>query len=104
MNEELITKAKEAKSAEELLTIAKENNYPLTGERVKELFEQFHESGELSDEELDMVAAAVEPSTPREGILSFQRNRKRIPVWILSKKKRLSLVVTLRVSVVIASI
>ena len=55
MNEELIAKAKETKSVEELLALAKENEIELTEERAKEFFEQFHESGALSDEELDMV-------------------------------------------------
>ena len=55
MNEELIAKAREAKSAEELLTIAKENHYPLTEEEAQNYFNQFHATGELSDDELDQV-------------------------------------------------
>ena len=55
MNEELITKAKEVKSVEELLTLAKENNYPLTEEEAQNIFNQFHATGELSDDELDQV-------------------------------------------------
>ena len=55
MNEELIAKAKEAKSVEELLALAKENNYPLTEEEAQNYYNQFHVTGELSDDELDQV-------------------------------------------------
>ena len=57
MNEEMIKKAKEAKSVEELLALAKENNLELTGEQAKAFFAQLHPaSGELADDELDAVA------------------------------------------------
>ena len=56
MNEKMIQKAKEAKSAEELLALAKENKYPLTEEEAQELFAQLHgAAGELTDAELDNV-------------------------------------------------
>ncbi len=54
--EELILKAKEAKSAEELLVLAKENNIELTQEDAKNYFAELHQSGELADEELDNIA------------------------------------------------
>lgn len=54
---EIIEKAKTARSTEELLTLAKENNVELTDEEAKVYFEQLHSaSGELSDDELDNVA------------------------------------------------
>lgn len=53
---ELIEKAKQAKSAEELLSLAKENEIELSGDEAKEYFEQLNKSGELSDEELDNVS------------------------------------------------
>ena len=57
MNEEMIAKAKEAKSAEELLALAKENGVELNEEDAKMYFEQFNaKKGELSDDELDAVA------------------------------------------------
>ena len=56
LNKELLEKAKEAKSAEELLSLAKENGVELTSEEAAEYFAQLHTSGELSDEELDNVA------------------------------------------------
>ena len=55
MNEELIAKAKEAKSAEELLALAKENGYSLTEEEAQNYFNQFHDTCEFSDDELDQV-------------------------------------------------
>ena len=57
MNEEMIAKAKEAKSVEELIALAKENGVELTEEDAKMYFEQLNaKKGELSDDELDAVA------------------------------------------------
>ena len=53
---ELFEKAKEAKSAEELVSLAKENGMELTEEEAAAYFAQLNKSGELSDEELDNVA------------------------------------------------
>ena len=56
ISKELLEKAKTAKSAEELLELAKAENIELTAEQAKEYFATIHASGELSDEELDNVA------------------------------------------------
>ena len=53
---ELIAKAKAAKSAEELLALANENNVELTEEEAKTYFEQLNANGTVSDDELDAVA------------------------------------------------
>ena len=53
---ELIVKAKAAKSAEELLALAKANNVELTEEEAKTYFAQLNANSALSDEELDVVA------------------------------------------------
>ena len=53
---ELIAKAKAAKSAEELLALAKENNVELTEEAAKTYFEQLSANGAVSDDELGAVA------------------------------------------------
>ena len=53
---ELIAKAKVAKSAEELLALAKANNVELTEEEAKTYFEQLNANGAVSDDELDVVA------------------------------------------------
>ena len=53
---ELIEKAKQAKSAEELTALAKENSIELSEDKAKEYFERLNNSGELSDEELNNVS------------------------------------------------
>ena len=57
MNQELITKAKAAKSVEELLELAKASNVELSEEQGKEYFAKLNPTkGELSDDELDDVS------------------------------------------------
>ena len=57
MSKELLAKAKEAKTPEELMEFAKENGVELTEESAKAYFEQLNpKTGELSDDELDNVA------------------------------------------------
>ncbi|MGN0813934.1 MAG: hypothetical protein ACI4MH_01725 [Candidatus Coproplasma sp.] len=56
LSTELIEKAKGAKSAEELLEMAKADNMELSAEQAEKAFAELHKSGELSDEELDNVA------------------------------------------------
>ena len=53
---ELIAKARAAKSAEELIALAKANNLEITETDAKTYFEQLNANGTLSDEELDVVA------------------------------------------------
>ncbi len=73
---ELIKKARQAKSAGELLALAKENDIALTEDEARDYFAQLHEqcnqSGELSDDELDSVAGGscgggqnIDPSRAR---------------------------------------
>ena len=56
LTSELIAKAKAAKSAEELLALAKANAVEMTEEEAKTYFEQLNANGILSDDELDAVA------------------------------------------------
>ena len=57
MNNELIAKAKQAKTPEELMALAKENGVELTEESAKAYFNQLNpKTGELADDELDNVA------------------------------------------------
>ena len=57
MNQELIIKAKAAKSVEELLELAKASNVELSEEQAKEYFAKLNSTkGELSDDELDDVS------------------------------------------------
>lgn len=56
LSKELIEKAKEAKSVEELLAMAKAEHIELSAEEAAKAFAELHKSGELSDDELDNVA------------------------------------------------
>ena len=53
---EMIEKAKTAKTAEELLEMAKAEHIELTEEEAKKAFEKLNKNCELSDEELDNVS------------------------------------------------
>ena len=57
-NSEMMEKAKAAKSAEELLALAKENNVEMTAEEAKSCFEQIN-SKEIDDDLLDGVAGGI---------------------------------------------
>lgn len=56
INEELMAKARAAKSVEELLALAKENDVELTEQKANYFFRKMNQSGELEDDELDSVA------------------------------------------------
>ena len=72
MEKELILKAKQAKSAEELIAIAKENGIELTEENAKAYFEQLNPpTGELSDAELDNIAGGG--CNSEDGYLNTER-------------------------------
>ena len=84
-NAEMIEQAKAAKSAEELLEIAKANGMEMTADEAETYFAQLNpKSGELDDDMLDGVAGGVvqliNPSSSRLGgsegdITSFQDGR-----------------------------
>ena len=59
MANEIMEKLKAAKSAEELLEIAKANGKGLTAKQAKTLFDGLRGGGELSDEDLDKVAGGA---------------------------------------------
>ncbi len=57
MSKDLLAKAKETKTPEELMALAKENGIELTEESAKAYFERLNKkTGELADEELDNVS------------------------------------------------
>ena len=60
---EMIEKAKEAKSVEELLEIAKANNVEMTAEEANEYYKQIT-SCELDDDLLNGVAGGYESQAP----------------------------------------
>ena len=71
VSKELLKKAKTAKTAEELLELAKAENIELSAEQAAKAFAEMNKTGELSDEELDNVSGGCgrdyEPSgeTPK---------------------------------------
>ena len=68
ISKELLKKAKTAKTAEELLEMAKAENIEISAEEAAKAFEELNKNGELSDEELDNVAGGCGKS-PRDGNL-----------------------------------
>ena len=70
VSKELLEKAKAAKSAEELLAMAKAENIELCAEEAESAFTKLHKTGELSDEELDNVAGGrlCSPGDPKWNI------------------------------------
>lgn len=67
ITEEIIEKAKELKTVEELIAFAKENGEELTHEKAEELFAKLHQTGELSDDELDNVSGGCGGGGGRKG-------------------------------------
>ena len=61
MNGELIKRAMEADSAEELTEFAKENGIDLTEDAAKAIYDSVHMTGELEDGELDTVSGGGVP-------------------------------------------
>ena len=57
-NKEIFEKLKEAKSAEELVEIAKANGAEITAEDAQTLFSQIS-GGEISDEELEEISGGI---------------------------------------------
>ena len=53
---ELLEKAKQSKTPEELAALAKENGIELTSESAKAYFDSLNKAGGISDDELDCVA------------------------------------------------
>ncbi len=70
MNNDLILKAKECKSADELLALAREAGIEMTAEEAAEKFAALNGEGELSDDELDSAAGGACSNHPdlEEGI------------------------------------
>ena len=64
ISKELLEKAKTAKTAEELIEMAKAENIELTVEQAAKALAELNKSGELSDEELDNVSGGCSPSAP----------------------------------------
>lgn len=64
ISKELLEKAKQAKTAEELLAMAKAENINFTAEEAAKAFDGLNKNGELSDEELDNVSGGCSSYSP----------------------------------------
>lgn len=56
VKKDLLEKAKAAKTVEELLDMARNENIDITEKEAAKIFADLHQNGELADEELDNVA------------------------------------------------
>ena len=81
----LIEKAKQAKSAGELLAIAKKNGFELTEDEAKNYFEKLNASGALSDEELDNVSGGCGDYSYKRTSMTCMKCQKNI-VSVTNKK------------------
>ena len=84
LSNEMLQKAKECKTVEELLNLAKENDYTLTEEDATAKFNEWHKIGELADEELDNVSGGGcdNPITcPNCGSSNYFPNSHRSPTY-----------------------
>lgn len=80
LSPELIIKAKNAQSAEELLALAKENDVEMTEESAAAYFAQLNPTiGELSDDELDNVSGGCGKKKPKP-ITYYNRYQNGTPV------------------------
>ena len=71
---EQLMKARSAKSAEELMELAKADGIEVTEEQAMEQFAMLHSEGELADEELDNVAGGGCGGPPPERQKKKNRN------------------------------
>ena len=65
LSKELLEKEKRAKSAEELIEMAKAENIELSAEQAAKTLAQLNRNGELSDEELDNVSGGCGGRPPK---------------------------------------
>lgn len=72
-SDELIAMAKSAKTEDELLKLAREKGVAMTEEEAKCCFSGLHQSGELSDDELDNVAGGCGSSDIRPAPVTMGR-------------------------------
>lgn len=67
LSEEMIEKkAKEAKSAEDLLNIAKESGAEITLEEAQQIFDEIKKPADVSDDELDTITGGAGEALIRE--------------------------------------
>ena len=69
--EEQLAKIKAAKTAEELIALAKAEGIEVTEEEIKAKFDAMHKEGELADDELDNVAGGCGGGDDDSNVPSF---------------------------------
>ena len=72
--EEQLKKMNAAKSAEELIALAKAEGIEAGEDEIKAQFEAMHNEGELADEELDNVAGGFFCDDPRPASVDIKTN------------------------------
>ena len=85
ITQEMIEQAKQAQSAEEILSLAKENGVEMTAEEAQKYYELWHTAVELSDEELDNVAGGC--SKDYEAIITHEQTCPKCGVILEYKGK-----------------
>ena len=68
---EQLTKATAAKSAEELIALAKENGMELSEEEAKKFFAELNKEGALADDELDNVSGGCGDEIVKKDVFFF---------------------------------
>ncbi len=85
LNKEILEKASNADSAEDILALAEENGFELSKEKAEEYFERLNNSGELSDEELDNVSGGCGDYSYKTTSMTCMKCQQRI-VSVTNKK------------------
>lgn len=67
LSEKILTKIKEAKSLDELKDLAKKNDLKMSEEKLVEIFNRYHTSGELADDDLTHVSGGCAEEIPSSG-------------------------------------
>lgn len=84
---ENMAKAKQAKSAEELLALAKESGIELSEETAKMYFDEMNKTGELSDDELDNVSGGCGGSSSPYPPAKFDRDCEKFKCACCGRRK-----------------
>lgn len=84
-NEEMILKAKGAKSPEDIVKLAKAEGKSVSLDKAREIFDTLNKKGEVSDDELDAAVGGCGGYTPPEVIrmecLTGKNNRNGRAYW-----------------------
>ena len=79
VKKELLEKAKAAKTVEELLDMARNENIDITEKEAAKIFADLHKNGELSDEEPDNVSGGCADPSP----VGYATSLKKLYIFML---------------------